>query len=329
MKRLVLVLVLACGVVGAPFSCADTHVYVRGAHGWAPAQARVDGAAVAVHLDPALVGGQAEVLISEAPLDVDDTAAPFVAALSLNGHEFRAPVPADLGFFPWPHTIAVMLHDSGSHVTQDSVQVTLVGERTGPAVVPCPVTSFSQGAWVRATLDTRDLRADRYTLRISAADLLGNRLDTAIRLDSLGIVIPATTLKVSDSSGRLSKPLPEIGTQFYHGESAGDFVSYSLPVERAGQYGISVHFTRCYSYGTYMVSLDGEREPHPLDGYDPDLRVGAGSLNLGRRYLSAGEHCLRFELFGKNPAAQSRFLGLTEVVLRPEPGVAPHVLRRP
>jgi hypothetical protein len=328
MKRLALALTLTCTLAAAPEARSEPHVYVRGTQGWTAAPAQTSAGAVTIHLDPAIIGSQATILISATPLDVGGRSVPLISAFRLNAHEFRAPVPGDVGFFPWPHTVSLMLHDSGSPLLEDTVRIALRGERTGATAPPCEVTSFSQGTWVRATLDTRNLHPDEYTLTVSATSLLGGKLDATLQFNTLGIAIPATSLSVTDSSGRLSKALPEIGTQFYRGEGPGDFVSYALPVKRSGEYGIVVHFTRCYSYGTYLVSLDGERGPHPLDGYDPELRVGAGSLNLGKRHLAAGDHCLRFELLGKDARSESRFLGLTEVILRPEPGVSPGVLRR-
>jgi hypothetical protein len=67
-----------------------------------------------------------------------------------------------------------------------------------------------------------------------------------------------------------------------------------------------LRMTHALDGGTYRVLLDG-KPAGTLELYGPKLNVFDDSL--GRRTLTAGDHVLRFECVGRNPASKGYFLG--------------------
>jgi hypothetical protein len=86
----------------------------------------------------------------------------------------------------------------------------------------------------------------------------------------------------------------------------GDKLELSLPVQKAGNYRLVMHNTRAFDYGIFQFYLDGEKLGEPLDLYSAQNITRLATL--GARQLSQGDHRLRIEIVGANPAAKPRYM---------------------
>jgi hypothetical protein len=104
------------------------------------------------------------------------------------------------------------------------------------------------------------------------------------------------------------------GTQLMCLAKDGGFVELGFKIDRAGKYRVRVLATAAPDYGTVRVSFDG----HAVEGTF-DLCCGrvspAGSLELGRHQLAAGQHRIRFTVVGKCAASTGYRFGVDAIDL--------------
>lgn len=77
---------------------------------------------------------------------------------------------------------------------------------------------------------------------------------------------------------------------------------------------VVIPITHSYDFGSYRISLDGDVIVEEMDFYSPTIELR--EIDLGDRILSAGEHVLKLECVGKNPASKGWKLGVDCVRLR-------------
>lgn len=95
----------------------------------------------------------------------------------------------------------------------------------------------------------------------------------------------------------------------------GDVLVLAVPVAEAGDYAVTLAMTRARDFGRVKVSLAGQKLGSVFDGYAKDVG-SSGPFAAGTVSLTQGDHELRFELVGSNPAAQKRLMvGLDYLIL--------------
>ena len=282
---------------------------------WAVAPAKQEGDRLVVALDAAALQGEtARVLLSPRPIDLDEVAPPAVRIISPTA-EAMGEAGYELGYVSSKEPLVITLADT---VRLGPVRACAIGARTGPHNLPvvreelraCP-------AIVRCTIPTADLPDDDYVLHVDAADQLGN--DTSIRasFQTLGDVRKFTRLPVIADTGKLSKPLGGLDTQFYRATGVGDWVTYGLDVPQDADYGVTVVFTKADCYGTWQLYIDDVAIGPPVDGYAASVQPGGGHKALGHVKLARGIHKIRIEVLGKDQRSDGYFIGLRELLLRP------------
>ena len=110
---------------------------------------------------------------------------------------------------------------------------------------------------------------------------------------------------------------------FYRSEEPGDYITYEFVTPDAGEYELSLVYTRYPSYGEFSASLNGGQAGEPVDAYFASLDAGAGRVELGVHTLRAGPNTIRLELTGRNTRADDAFIGVCDLLLRPVEGESP------
>jgi hypothetical protein len=99
---------------------------------------------------------------------------------------------------------------------------------------------------------------------------------------------------------------------------AGDALYLDLHVVADGKYQIVVHLTHSPTYGISRLSLDDAPLGDPVDCYAPTLGV-SDPLVLGTVDIKKGNHLLKVEPAGQNPASTGTNFGLDYVKLVLQP----------
>ena len=99
------------------------------------------------------------------------------------------------------------------------------------------------------------------------------------------------------------------GTQLTCAAEKEGFVELQFRVAKTGRYRARLLGTAAPDYGKIRVALDGQVLPPQFDLYSGQVSP-AGSLELGVHELTAGDHRLRVQAVGKNPAAKNFYFGL-------------------
>jgi len=122
--------------------------------------------------------------------------------------------------------------------------------------------------------------------------------------------------KVQGSAPSLQagEPWTGEGQVFFDGQKAGDWLELRFDVAKEEPRRLVVPITRSYDFGIYRLSLDGKPIGEPIDCYSPKIEVREQSL--GDPALSVGEHVLRLECTGKNPASAGLKVGIDSIRLR-------------
>lgn len=300
----------------------NSRVLLRTPDGWREvAFERTDGS-VRVRLAPEQLGGGSALLLltgdanEPGALDLTDVTPPTITALRVD--ERRLPAPegaiADLGYLEEPRVIAFDLADATNALALTSVTARLRGPggRAEATVVP-----GADARHARLLARLRDLPPGEYALLVSTWDRAGNQGELTVRFNTRGLVYAATELPIVDSSGKVSKPLEGLDTQFYRAEAPGDFVTFEFKVASAGRYDVELIATGSSSYGIIQASIDGQPLGEPVDGYRAQTEVAGVEVTLGEVELSAGTHHLRLEVVGQNEQSQGYFIGWNSLVLRP------------
>ncbi len=276
---------------------------------------RTDGAVSFRVPADGLSGESATLLLTDGDVRLPDTAAPVVERIRVDGETLPGAQETDLGFVEDPRTIALELHDAANAISATSPEVSL----RGPAARYDASIVADRDAPSRATalIHLRELPPGEYTLRVGAYDRAANRVRATVSFNTRGHVFLAQSLPVIDDSGKLSKPLGSLGTQFYRGQEVGDYVVYDLDLPESGRYDVTLIASGYGSYGIYQASLDGREVGEPIDGWRSSLDTTGVVADLGTLDLDAGSHRLRLEVVGKNEKSTGYFIGWHSIVLRP------------
>ena len=94
---------------------------------------------------------------------------------------------------------------------------------------------------------------------------------------------------------------------WWTGARPGDRLELALPVAKGGRYQLRAQLTKAVDYGIVQFTFDGEKLGPPVDLFHDGV-IPSGELDLGTRYLTAGDHALAVEIIGANPQAAKGFL---------------------
>ncbi|MDH7568267.1 MAG: discoidin domain-containing protein [Armatimonadota bacterium] len=111
-------------------------------------------------------------------------------------------------------------------------------------------------------------------------------------------------------------PLPSYGIVLLRGTAAGDFMSFTLPVAKGGQYELQARFLRSPAYGTVLLRLDGKPVGQPWVATAEEIQ-GPVTVSFGRHTLAAGKHRVTVEV---TDAAPRYTVGLAALALLPVTG---------
>lgn len=100
---------------------------------------------------------------------------------------------------------------------------------------------------------------------------------------------------------------------FYRPQTEDGWLEVTFDLDEDVQGYAILRITSSWDYGRYRVSLDGETVGE-WDLYNE--AVTPRDYPIGLRTLSAGEHSLRFECVGKNPASPGYYLGFDAISIR-------------
>lgn len=181
----------------------------------------------------------------------------------------------------------------------------------GDASVPITVDAYpgaeNYGYTARAASGSPD-PAHRFLTVLKAAPFEGERYWSAAALLPL----------VSGSSGK-GVGVVGAGTEdvlLYRATQTGDYVEFSLEVAAAGLYDLSAYFIEAPIYGRVQAYVNGTPIGYATELYAPGVR-NSPLTELGSIALGAGSHTVRFEVVGKDPAADNFYVGINEVRLLP------------
>jgi len=262
-----------------------------------------------------LAGAAAVLLLTDGDVDLTDAEPPAVERVRVDGAAHPGGTELDLGFVDDPHLIAFDLADAANAISGSVVEASLV---SGAGEIEASlVPSRADPRSARLLVRLRELPRGEHTLCVGFLDRAANRGDATVRFNTRGHVFRATALPVIGDSGKLSKPLGGLNTQFYRSEEVGDYVTYELSVPETGRYQVTFIATGHRSYGTCQVSIDGRCLGEPVDAWRKELDVAGVEVPCGEVDLSAGRHRLRLEIVGRNEASENYYIGWHSIVLRP------------
>lgn len=120
-------------IVAPPVAQEAPVVYVRsGDDPWQPAEFRAEDGRIMLSLDPAILhAGRALLLVNPSPgVDINDTAAPTLTALAVDGVARKVDPRVDLGAVGRaPEKLALEVEDAGNELDAGSVRVQVDGQR--------------------------------------------------------------------------------------------------------------------------------------------------------------------------------------------------------
>ncbi len=145
------------------------------------------------------------------------------------------------------------------------------------------------------------------------------------RLPSIDRVIEGKELLKGAKQGtaglslQAGSPWTGEGQMFVNIAKAGEVVetTFTVPAD-AGPHAAFLPITRSYDFGTYKVMLDGAAVGEEIDCYSK--MVDVQEIALSPAGLTPGEHTLRLECTGKNPASTGYKVGIDGVRLRQRTG---------
>jgi hypothetical protein len=79
--------------------------------------------------------------------------------------------------------------------------------------------------------------------------------------------------------------------------AAGDFLSFTINVPQAGNYGVRIRHKLNNNRGIWQLTIDGTNQGAAQDGFGA---IAFPEVDLGMRNLTAGAHTFRFQITGKN-----------------------------
>ncbi|MGC9316638.1 MAG: hypothetical protein ACP5KN_01210, partial [Armatimonadota bacterium] len=295
----------------------NSRVMLRTPEGWQRlAHENADGV-VRVRIDPeALEGGPAVLLITDGGIDLSDVRPPAVGAVRVDGEVLARGADVDLGYVQEPRVVAVELQDAANAISTAAFAARISGDPAAKIDAGL-YRRDADGRSARAIVRLRELPPAQYTVRLHFCDRAANSGEAVVRFNTRGHVLRATELPVVADSGRLSKPLGGLDTQFYRSQEPGDWVEYAFETPQSATYEVTLVATGYESYGTYQVSIDGRDLGEPVDAFRRDLDVAGITESLGTLRLGAGPHRMRLTTVGNNEQSQDYYIGWHSLVLRP------------
>lgn len=294
----------------------NSRVMLRVEDGWRELPHTRTNAGISFRVPADDLGGRAAVvLLADADVDLSDREPPAVERVRVGGAVHPGAAEIDLGFVADPRVIALDLRDNANAIAAGAAEVSLLGPQA--RFDASVVGDRDDPRRARALIRLREAPPGQYELLLRVLDRAANEGRVALRFNTRGHVFMARELPVVDDSGKLSKPLEGLGTQFYRGEEVGDYVVYELNVPQSGRYEVTLVASGYESYGQYQVRLDGRALGEPVDAYAPALDTTGVVAPLGAVDLDAGPHRLRLEVVGRNEASSGYFIGWHSIALRP------------
>jgi hypothetical protein len=101
------------------------------------------------------------------------------------------------------------------------------------------------------------------------------------------------------------------------------WISFRVPVEKAGRWRIGGHFARASDLGRYQLLVNGRKLGPSIDffngkdGFGPTHVVPTGEIVFGEVDLEAGECEVKFQCLGKGERSSGLFLAVDALTLRP------------
>jgi len=132
-----------------------------------------------------------------------------------------------------------------------------------------------------------------------------------------GVVFDARQIPSVSETGTRTKPLDDLGSQFLGATKAGESITFTVPVEKAGEYELLGEFVLASVYGTVQVSLDGQALGKPFDAYCEGVDGDGERVSFGEVDLTQGEHKVKVEIVGRNEKATQYFFSVKRWLLRP------------
>jgi hypothetical protein len=96
--------------------------------------------------------------------------------------------------------------------------------------------------------------------------------------------------------------------------ATGDFLSLTINVAQAGNYGVRIRQKLNNNRGIWQLSIDGANQGATQDGFGGLVYPEA---DLGVKNLTAGSHTFRFQITGKNASSSDFWLSLDYLKLAP------------
>ncbi len=119
---------------------------------------------------------------------------------------------------------------------------------------------------------------------------------------------------ITGTSGRVARAMPEYNALLYRGEENGDFVETTIDLPEAGEYEIVMQTLDYTGRGIMQVMLDGQPIGEPIDIFHSGQPLLSES-ELGTRRVEAGEHTVRLEVVGRNPASDNSYFAVVGLAM--------------
>jgi hypothetical protein len=103
---------------------------------------------------------------------------------------------------------------------------------------------------------------------------------------------------------------------YFNAVSYGNYITYTVPVAKAGNYRVLVGIQRKPNKGQFQLAINGVNQGVPCDEYDPG--TGYDFVDLGSVYLTAGKKPFKFTVVGKNVSSSGYTLAFDYIDLAPE-----------
>ncbi|MGK0188627.1 MAG: putative membrane-bound dehydrogenase-like protein [Verrucomicrobiales bacterium] len=143
------------------------------------------------------------------------------------------------------------------------------------------------------------------------------KVDAAIEGESLKIISKTGTTATQEMGGFSLGKWSGNRHLWWTGGKPGDELVLEFNVEKAGTYEVFAAFTKAIDYGTFQITLNGNRLGQPIDGFNTDV-TNTPPIPFGSHSLTAGANQLKLKLTGKNPKATNHMVAIDYLWLKAE-----------
>jgi hypothetical protein len=105
---------------------------------------------------------------------------------------------------------------------------------------------------------------------------------------------------------------------YFNATSPGQFITYTLPVAKAGTYHVQVGIQTKPNKGAFQLAINGVSQGGVQDEYNAS--VGYAVRDLGTVYLNSGNQAFKFTVAGKNASSSGYTLAFDYIELAPAGG---------